>query len=161
MKNKLKIVLLLLGCFTFIGCPPSEYHSYELIGNNAAGNDQEFTLLKYNDSTSIGIRCGFYYEYIGEKERALVTVLKLNNTKDIDSLSSKVSITSSKLGALEKRDKQLDYLYLSDSTASIIFSKKIDLKREDKIVKLLENDTITIRFDNGMNYHFMKRQQTK
>ena len=141
-----------------MGCPLYEYRHYDIIGNNTVGNEHFFTLLKYNNVDTIGIRCGLYYEYIGEKEKALLAEIKLKNNKHIDSLNVKISVTSSVLGEFEKLDKRPDYLYVSDSVAAIIFSKKISLKREDKILKLIENDTITIEFDNGMKYHFMRRE---
>ena len=140
-----------------MGCPPAHYSHYDFIGNNAVGTDRFFTLIEHNKLDTIGIHCGFYYEFIGEKERALVTVLKLKENTTIDSLNTTISITSSTLGALEKRDKKPDYLYLSDSITTVVFSKKIDLKREDKISKLIENDTITVEFGNGMKYQFIRK----
>jgi len=155
LNNKLKIIILTLGCFTLLGCPPVYYLKYEYAGDKSLGTDREFTLLKFNDITDIGIECGFYHQFVGDKERGLTTRIRIKKNRKFDLRNIKVMVKSSKLGELKQRELP-DIPYL-DSLPTLLFDKQIKIKRRNKVFKLIENDTITVEFDNGMKYQFVNK----
>ncbi len=157
MKNKLIILLFILGCFTLMGCPPAHYYHYEYVGKKSLGTDRGFSQLEFDELTHIEIRSGFYYQFIGKKERGLATQIRIKKNENFDLFNSKVKVMSSKLGELKKRELSPDYLPFLDSVPTLIFDRQIELKSEDKILKLIEKDTITVEFSNGMKYQFVKR----
>ena len=138
-----------------MGCPPAHYYPYEYIGNKSLGTDREFILLEFNELTDIEIECGFYYMFIGNKERGFTTRIRIHKNDQFDLDKVKVRVKSSKFGELTKRE--LPILPYLDSLPTLLFDKQIDIKRENKILKLIENDTITIEFENGKKYQFVKR----
>ena len=147
--------MLFLGCFTLMGCPSEHYYRYKYVGEDSLGTDREFTLLKFNEVTDIGITCGFYYQFTGEKEKGLATRIVIKRNEKFEVLKTKVKVTSSKLGALKQR--QIPNGSHPDALPALLFDKQIDVKQERKILKRIENDTITIAFANGMTYPFVKR----
>jgi len=138
-----------------MGCPPAHYYQYEYIGKKSLGTDRDFTLLEFNEVTDIGIECGFYYQFIGNKERGLATRIRIKKNENFDLLKTKVKVKSSNLGELKQVElPNIPYL---DSLPTLLFDKQIEIKRENKILKLIENDTITVEFDNGIKYQFVKK----
>ena len=138
-----------------MGCPAVHYHPYEYIGTKSRGVDGPFTLLEFDEITDIGIDCGFYYSFIGNRERGLTTRIRLTSSENFDLLKTQVRVTSSNLGELNHIE--LPILPYLDSVPSLHFDKQLGIKREGEILRLIEHDTISIAFDNGLEYQFVKQ----
>lgn len=138
-----------------MGCPAAHYHAYEYIGTKSLGAERGFTLLKFDEFTDIGIECGFYFSFIGNRERGLTTRIRLTSKENFDSLKTQVEVTSSNLGELHHVEvPNIPYL---DSLPTLHFDIQVGIKREGDILKLIENDTISIAFNNGLEYQFVKK----
>lgn len=148
--------MLLVLCFMLLSCPPAHYFNYEYIGKNSLGADGYFTQLKFNDSIDIKIECGVYYEFVSKKERGLLTRILINKNKEFDFSDMNINVTSSKIGILEKRESPY-MTYLDSLPEALVYFKKIEKKGQDRILKLLENDTLTIKIGDKIKYQFVKK----
>lgn len=154
--NKVKIIILSLCCLTLISCPAGNYYKYEYIGEESIGFNGRFTELKLNDSTNIQILCGAYISFITkDQDKGLFAELRANQKSKLDIKNANVKVISSKIGNLKKtRSIKIHYL---DSLNNLVFDKKINLKKQKQLLRLVQNDTITFEFENGMKYQFVNR----
>jgi len=144
-------------CLSLLGCPPHHIRDYEYVGQKSNGKERGFEKLPWGKDSEILVSCFFYYSFIGKKDRAIITKFMTKKNAQLDLQDLKVKVHSEKLGELEQME--LPDLPNWDSLPTIIFGRKVDNKSERKILKMLENDTITVSFDNGFEYHFVRTSE--
>ncbi|MGB5942522.1 MAG: hypothetical protein WBG71_06535 [Leeuwenhoekiella sp.] len=150
LSSKFKIIAITFSCFTLMGCPLRHFYSYQYVGEKLLNEDGKFSALQRDNTNNLFIECGFYYQFIKDKERELIAQLSLD--KDYGSVISDIKVQSSKLGELE-----ISQLPKMENNYTAQYKRPIDIKRENKILKLLTNDTTTISFAKSKRYFFVRQ----
>lgn len=125
MKPEIKITILLLTCFTLIGCPAGQFYEYKYLGNKLPKEEPGFyTLIEFNEETNLTVRIGDYHEFIDSKKSGLVAIIKVNPNFDLSKDSLIKEVKPSFFGQLTKTDS-LPYTvraYIRDTSNTIKFS---------------------------------------
>ncbi|MGB5646571.1 MAG: hypothetical protein WBM55_05580, partial [Muriicola sp.] len=105
MKSKIKISILILTCFTLIGCPPGHFHEYNYIGTELPYDRLAYTRIEFNEQTDLYIKTGYYYEFIDEKENGLATIIKVNPEFNLKKDNVVKEVKSTLFGKLNRMEK--------------------------------------------------------
>lgn len=155
MKKIVNIISLFCCLLLLIACPASTLHSYDFVGNNSNEiiNGDNSNLMVQNNIGKIA--CGFLHIFIGEKERRLIASIELLN-KDENLITT---ISSSKFGnliLLELPPK--GNLVNLNYDRKVVYVLDFETKNDNKILKMIKDDTITIEFKNGLKYYYVNKQ---
>ncbi|MCB9203324.1 MAG: hypothetical protein H6604_09840 [Flavobacteriales bacterium] len=157
MKSKIKISLLILTCFTLMGCPPGHFHEYKFIGTELPHDGLAYTRIEFNNETDLHIKTGYYYEFIHEKENGLATVIKVNPNYDLSKDNVVRKVKSSIYGQLEKMDSLPYTARVYDTANTLMYNLTFEKRNERKTLKKIENDTISIELTNGKTLQFVRK----
>lgn len=156
MKSKLKITLLVLTCFTLLGCPPGQFHSYTYIGTQMLRDGLVQAAIAFEEEADIAVKAGYYYEFINEKDYGLATIIEINKDSGLDKKEIVREVKSSTFGELKEVDT-LPYLNgVYDKPTTLLHNltfKNLSARRASKKIK---NDTISIQLTNGKKLLFVR-----
>ncbi len=155
MKTYFNLLFLIFVSFTLMGCPAGSYYKYVRIDASKGQN----TSIKFDQDTELQIRCGNYVEFVGSKERGLLTTVKVISKVDTNHTFYIDKIISTNFGELSRDHAREPNRYIVNDTLNTLYYS-LSLKRlsQRKINKGVKNDTISIMLKNGTTLFFTKRE---
>ncbi|MEW4925771.1 hypothetical protein [Algibacter sp. 2305UL17-15] len=148
MKSKFKILLLILACFTLMGCPLGHFHEYKYIGKELPHDDDYSTRIEFNEQTDLLIQVGYYFSR-KPRENGLVTNVEINSNFDLKKEEVIKGVTSKVYGKLLRIDTLINQNTLR---FRIIFEKR----NEKRTLRKIKNDTIIIELANDKKLLFVR-----
>ncbi len=157
MKGKLKITLLILSCFTLMGCPPGNYNDYFLVGNNLNKTEYGYKYI-LNNKTEFSIKAGSYYSFSKSFQSGISVSFHYDENDQIESFKEeKLKIYSKNFGELKRvENKNFLKLPINDSENFEFYSAELDKKKMKK--KKIENDTIFIELNGKQILKFSGKE---
>ena len=145
--------LLILTCFTLMGCPAGHFYDYEYSGNSKKEN-YGYSRIEFNKETDIIIKCGFFVDFI-DKTKGLATFIEFENETNFD--RTDISVSSSTYGDFNY-ESELKKPTASDFDSDLTYKILIDSGSERKILKRIKNDTISIKIKGEKIFEFIKTE---
>lgn len=157
MKN-LFFTIMLTVCV--LGCV--KVHFYEYKNKTLSKGKHGFSVISDFEGATIFLKCGFYSNLVGDKEKKLILVAYLRDSIQINEIDIKA--TSKKIGFLSNSPKNNAFLKKipkHNSFGRLLAVKHFNFstKKERKILKAIEQDTLEISFMQGATlkkYYFFR-----
>ncbi|TDP58323.1 hypothetical protein [Flavobacterium dankookense] len=157
MKSKIKILLLILSCYTLMGCPGGKFHEYKYTGMDSQDDEFAFTKVKYDGDNFLNIRTGYYIKYMKPKLSGLTATIKLSPNIDLSKNEIIKEIKSTAFGKLNKVDSLSYPNQVSESENCLTYTLTFENNNETKMLKKIKNDTISIELSNGKTLEFVRK----
>ncbi|WP_442264540.1 hypothetical protein ACSIGC_09240 [Tenacibaculum sp. ZS6-P6] len=157
MKSKINIIFLILVCFMLMGCPGGHFHEYKYTGTEITDDELPFTKVEYEKDKFLNIRTGYYLQFIKPKQSGLSAIIGLSPNFDLNKNIAIKNVKSSVFGRLEKVDSLSYPNRIFEKEQSLTYNLTFENNNETRMLKKIENDTISIELFNGKTLQFVRK----